>query len=386
VAAAPASSAPASSASPARGEPTSSLAGAPDVDAAARGLRLDKPIDLGPAGALVATERGVIFRTRADELAGVPLDASGVRKRARSEDKAEPSEGARATRGAPPAFTSSSHGYWITRGKLVRKAFDWDAGGGAEALEVLADDAVDGSRVAASTATGPGRDVAVYIARASHGRDDRTAKLWVEGAAVAPLSSEGSGASSAAIANIGSRLVAVTLDERSAMSPVHARTIELDASGPPRLGADTVVFVGPSPESHNEIATAVGREGPFAFIPFARDTSSFGLASLLIGAEPHLDAPVEWTMYPNGIEPAPVDAARFCGRTWVAYVRPSAATPDAPSMLVLAPLDNRNWGAEITAGQGFDFLRVSLAPRSDGGGWLAWVGNGRSWVRGIKCS
>jgi hypothetical protein len=58
---------------------------------------------------------------------------------------------------------------------------------------------------------------------------------------------------------------------------------------------------------------------------------------------------------------------------------------DAPCVLVLAPLDHRNWGAEITAAQGFDFWRVSLAARADGGGWLAWVGNGRSWVRGIRC-
>jgi hypothetical protein len=251
-------------------------------------------------------------------------------------------------------------------------------------LEVLAEDAVEGSRVAAATA-GAGRDVAIYIALATRNGDERRAKLWVDGAQAVPLSSEGSGASSVGVVAVGENLMSVMLDERAALSPVHARTIELSASGPPRLGPDTVVFVGPSPESHNEIAAASGPDGPFAFIPFARDTSSFGLASLFIGREPHLDAPVEWTMYPNGIEPAPVNAATFCDRTWVAYVRPSAASADSPGLLVIAPLEERGLGPEITAGHGFDFSMVSLAPRADRGAWLAWVGNGRSWARGIKC-
>src|SRR5262249_6203768 len=136
---------------------------------------------------------------------------------------------------------------------------------------------------------------------------------------------------------------------------------------------------------HTEIAAAPSPRGPIAFVPFARDTTSFGLASLLVGEEPHLDAPVRWSMYPNGIEPAPVDAAVFCGHTWVAYVRPSASGPGSQSLMVLAPIDGGAFGSEIIAGQGFDFTTVALAAREDGGAWLGWVGNGRSWVRGVRC-
>jgi hypothetical protein len=169
------------------------------------------------------------------------------------------------------------------------------------------------------------------------------------------------------------------------MSPVHARTIDLGSSGAPRIGGDVVVFVGPSPEGHTEIVAVPGKSGPIALVPFPRDTTSFGLASLLVGDEPQLDAPVHWSMYPNGIEPAPVAAAAFCGRTWAAYVRPSTAQANSESVMVLASLDGGVFGAEIIAGQGYDFATVALAARDDGGAWLAWVGNGRSWVRGIRC-
>jgi hypothetical protein len=252
---------------------------------------------------------------------------------------------------------------------------------------VLATDALDGTRVAAETvpAGGKRREVAIYIARAEKKTDERRARLWVEGAGSTALSSDGSGASSVTLAPSDVGVVAVMLDARAAMSPVHARTIEVGESGPARLGPDVVVFVGPSPEGHTEVSAASSGEGPMAFIPFAQDTSSFGLASLLIGREPHLDAKVQWRMYPNGLEPAPVAGASLCGHTWVAYARPSGAAPAAPHVLVLAPVERGAFGPELTAAQGFDFMSVSLAPREDGGAWLAWVGNGRSWIRAIRC-
>jgi len=360
------------------------------LDAGKLLLKMDKPIDLGPPGSVLATPVGALFRTRTDDLVGFLLASpSSVPKRVGlAEETADASrEEALASRAPPAAFTGASYAYWITHGKLVRRAFPFAAGGAAGALEVLASDALDGTRVAAETATADSRrrDIAIYIARPRKPGEDRVARIWTEGAGSAPLSSEGSGASSVALAASGTGLVAVMLDLRSAMSPVHARTIEIAESGPARLGPDVVVFVGPSPEGHSEIAAAPSPEGPIAFIPFAPDTSSFGLSSLLIGKEPHLDAAVRWRMYPNGIEPAPVAGAVLCGRTWVAYARPSAAAPASPHVLALAPVEKGALGPELTAAQGFDFMSVSLAPRADGGGWLTWVGNGRSWIRAVRC-
>jgi hypothetical protein len=353
-------------------------------------LKLDKPIDLGPAGAAVATPMGVLFRTRTDDLLGFLLGASPSippKRVGPGEEGADAaSDEALVARGPSAAFTRGSYAYWVTRGNLVRRAFAFSTGA-AGPLEVLATDALDGARVAAETAAAGSRrrDVAIYIARAQKQSDERAARIWVEGAGTAPLSSEGSGASSVALAPSHTGLVAVMLDLRSAMSPVHARTIELGENGPARLGPDVVVYVGPSPEGRSEVVAAPSSEGPIAFIPFAQNTSSFGLSSLLIGGEPHLDANVQWRMYPNGIDPAPVAAAALCGRTWVAYARPSAAAPASPHVLALAPLEKGAFGPELTAAQGFEFVSVSLAARDDGGAWLTWVGNGRSWVRAVRC-
>jgi hypothetical protein len=363
------------------------------LDAGRTALKLDKPIDLGPAGAVVATPLGVVFRTLTDELWGVPLGAAAERSaRKAKRDPAADGGGAEraASRGPAPAFARSSFAYWVSHGRLVRRLFSFASASASGALEVLATDALDGTRVAAETvlpggSAGRGRDVALYIARAASTKDERRARVWVEGAGATTLSSDGSGASSVALAPIGTGLMAVMLDARTAMSPVHARTIEVGEIGPPRLGADVVVFVGPSPEGRSEVVAVTSHAGPTAFIPFAPDTSSFGLASLVIGREPHLDAPIQWRMYPNGIEPAPVAAAAFCGRTWVAYARPSAAAPTAAQVLMLAPVEQGAFGPEIAVGEGFDFSSVSLAPRDEGGAWLAWVGNGQSFARAVRC-
>jgi hypothetical protein len=361
------------------------------LDAGKLVLKLEKPIDLGPAGAVVATPIGALFRTRADDLVGHLLGAapSAVPKRVgRLEESTDASgEEALASSAPPAAFTRGSYAYWVTHGKLVRRAFTFSPGVLPGALEVLATDALDGARVAADTviAGERRREIAIYIARAENKMDERRARVWIEGAGTAALSSEGSGASSVALAPSHAGLVAVMLDLRAAMSPVHARTIEVGESGPVRLGADMVVFVGPSPEGRTEVAAASSSEGPIAFIPFAQDTSSFGLASLVIGHEPHLDAKVQWRLYPNGLEPAPVVGAALCGRTWVAYARPTASAPASPHVLVLASVEKGAFGPELTAAQGFDFMSVSLAPREDGGAWLVWVGNGRSWIRAVRC-
>jgi hypothetical protein len=361
------------------------------LDAGKLGLKLDKTIELGPAGAVVATPLGALFHTRADELVGFLLGAStsSLPKRIGGREDGLDPEGDEAlgSRAPPAAYTRGSYAYWVTGGKLVRRGFPFRPGAPAGALEVLATDALDGTRVAAATATAGGRrrDIALYIARAEKQSDERGARIWAEGAGSAVLSSEGSGASSVALAASDAGWVAVMLDLRSAMSPVHARTVELGESGPPRLGPDVVVFIGPSPEGRSEVAAAASSDGPIAFVPFAPDTSSFGLASLLIGAEPHLDATAQWRMYPNGLEPAPVAAAVLCGRTWVAYARPSAALPASPQVVALAPIERGAFGPELTAAQGFDFMSISLAPRDDGGAWLTWVGNGRSWIRAVRC-
>jgi hypothetical protein len=341
-------------------------------------LKLDPPRDLAPAGSFAVAGSRAIFRTRSDELVAVSLDAT------RTDHHEEPAASLLSS-GPPPAVTRS-HAYWISQARLVRRSLPSNAGAVERKLEVLAEGALDGARVVAgslATSGGGALDTAIYIAQAENEKDDRRAKIWVEGASATPFSADGSGASSLALVIAGGAARGVSLDARSAMSPVHARTIEVGSAT--RLGPDVVVFVGPSPEGHVEIAAAAGPDGLTLLAPFSRDTASFGLASLFVGDELRVDVPVHWSMYPNGIEPAPVAAASFCGHTWAAFARPSSRDPGALTELAVAPLDRGAFGRELVTGQGSDFTMVSLAPREDGGAWLAWIANGRSWVRGIRC-
>jgi hypothetical protein len=343
-------------------------------------LRLDRPRDLAPAGSFAVAGARAIFRTKSDELIALPLDP-------KSSDARDEPAASTLSSGPPPAVTRS-HAYWISQSRLVRQSLPSGGGAPGRTVEALAEGALDGTRVVAallSSSEGGSRETAIYIAQAENEKEDRRAKIWVDGAQATPFSADGSGASSLTLVVAGGVARGVSLDARSAMSPLHARSIEVGARGVPRLGPDVVVFVGPSPEGHVEIAAASGPDGLTVLAPFSRDTSSFGLASLFVGDEPHVDVPVHWSMYPNGIEPAPVAAAAFCGRAWAAFARPSGPTAGAIAELVLAPIDHGAFGPEIITGQGSDFTMVSLVPRDEGGAWLAWIGNGRSWVRGIRC-
>jgi hypothetical protein len=167
------------------------------------------------------------------------------------------------------------------------------------------------------------------------------------------------------------------------MSPVHVRTIDLADLGPPHFGPDVVVFVGPPPESPTEITLTAASDGVMALVPFSKDTTNFGLAAIDVGREPHMDAPVRWIDYPGGIDPAPVAAASFCGRTFIAYARPAEATPHALGILALAPVEGGP--GELLIADGDGIFAVALSSRPDGGAWLAWVADGKSWARDLRC-
>jgi hypothetical protein len=245
---------------------------------------------------------------------------------------------------------------------------------------VLAPTRLDGRgwRRRRCAAGGKRREVAIYIARAE--KDGRArGTRWLEGAGSAALSSDGSGASSVTLVPSVTGAVAVMLDARAAMSPVHARAIEADESGPARLGPDVVVFVGPSPEGRTEVTAAAGAEGPIAFIPFAQNTSSFGLTSLLIGREPHLDAKVQWRMY--RMVPGPRRSPRRGLRPYLGGALPALrGHAGLTQVLVLAPVEEAHRPRANRCA--LDFLsrwrRVKRA-------WLTWVVDGRSWIRAVRC-
>jgi len=61
--------------------------------------------------------------------------------------------------------------------------------------------------------------------------------------------------------------------------------------------------------------TAVGRRRAerTCLLAIERDITHFGLARVHVDREPKMDAEAWWRNYPNGLEPAPANAARICG-------------------------------------------------------------------------
>jgi hypothetical protein len=369
------------------------------ADAGARRLRLDTPIDIGPAVRLTAISDGALIRTKADDLVWLAFE----RPKERPPTEAIDPEVISAI--PAPAITRGSRAYWVSGGRLVRRCFSRTADGQANAgpLEVLANDAQDVTRVAARTVDGaPPRDLVSYIARPTTARGDRRARIWVENASEGDasgeagrsfvLSDEGAGASSVALAGVGTRTWAVSLDARIAMSPLHARTIDLVDRNAMKFGEDVVVFVGEAEAAHTETDLAISDGEPVAFVPLPKDAGGFGLASVAFGREPRLDSQAVWTMYPNGLKLPLFAVGHLCGEQWVAYVRPTEATPKAPSILVVAPLDGFALGPEVAVVTAMRFTSLAFAPGDDGAppsrrkaGWLAWSADGRTLACSMRC-
>jgi len=152
------------------------------------------------------------------------------------------------------------------------------------------------------------------------------------------LSDDGAGATSIALVTRGPSAVAVYVDARRAMTPVHARTVTL--SPKPALGKDAVLFIAGGAETHTRAELGVRASGlAFALVPIARDVA-FGLGVGKIEGEPRTDAPVTWSDYPNGLDPAPIAATAGGEHVYVARVRPAAAAFGSPRVLEVGTVDD----------------------------------------------
>ncbi len=341
---------------------------------------MDEIADVGPAGPATADANGVVMITRDGAIALAKLDAAKLAHAGRHAiatpiAPVEPGAGAFVALGRGPALIAG-HAYWIRGGKLRRRAFDGD-----DKPEILAGDAREGTRVAsAPEATGQPPAVA-YIA---HGAGGLRAKLWVQGGGTVDLSPDAAGANSIALAHTASGLVAVSLAGRTAMSPVHARTITFDGNKP-KVGKDVVVWVGGASQPLTELsAVGAADSDVWAFLPLERDITRFGLARIEIGAQPTMNSTVTWRGFPNGLDPAPVATARVCGSAAVLYARPAEAKPGAPQELHLATLDGDKLGAPVLIARARAFSNVSVAPLPHGA-LVAYVADWRTWARTLRC-
>jgi hypothetical protein len=308
--------------------------------------------------------------TKGDRIA-FARSAKGPVRKGKIESVSEPAASFKVLGRAPAV--AAEFAYWASRGRLVRQRAD-----GSGELETLADDARDGARVAAVVVGG--KPAIAYVGRAD-AEGTSHVKLWLAGGRTLDLTPEGAGASSVSLASLDRRLIAISIDGRSAMTPMHARSVGIDGPGPPELGPDVVVWVAGPAHSFTEVTAASDGANAWALLPIERDATHFGLATVPLGAEPKMDAVVQFLDYPNGIDLAPVASARLCGKAYVALARPSAAAPRSPQELVIALISG---GETAVLANAAGFAAVSLAA-VPGGGLVVYVADGRTWARGLEC-
>lgn len=244
------------------------------------------------------------------------------------------------------------------------------------------------TRIAAATIGGSHAALAYLASR-------QTSEGWVSEAWLSiddepPLraSEDGSGATAVALGQKGGAILAVLTDARTALTAMHARTISY--GHPLRLGEDSVVFVGGPGDRRTRAALSVAASGPsWALLPIAKDVGSFGLAIVRIDDPPRVDEPVIWSVYPNGLDPAPVAVATSGAEgsvTWVALIRPRSSEPSSPRVLELGRLVGAGVFATRsvlpTTGNPTD---VALAVDPFGALWLAWLDGGGSWLERLLC-
>jgi hypothetical protein len=220
----------------------------------------------------------------------------------------------------------------------------------------------------------------------------KTSEGWVSEAWLAVddepptrLSEDGAGATAIALGSRGASLLALGVDARSALTALHARPIAYDHGV--RLGEDVVVFVGGPGDRGVAAALALppGRPG-WGLLPIARDVADFGLAVVTLEDPPRVDEPAMWSMYPNGIDPAPLAVATHGERTWVARVRPENAEPGAPRVLELGEVTDRGeFAPQALVPTGEKPAEVDLATGPQGDLWLAWVDASGAWVERLAC-
>jgi hypothetical protein len=154
-----------------------------------------------------------------------------------------------------------------------------------------------------------------------------------------------------------------------------------------RLGEDVVVFVGGPGDRRTAAALALPPSGPaFGLLPITKDVGDFGLAIVKLEDPPRVDEPVVWSMYPNGLDPAPIAVVADKGLSWVARVRPQSAEPTSARALELGHLTST--GAFVA----LDVLPTDAAPSdvtlaldAHGALWVAWIDAAGSWVERLAC-
>jgi hypothetical protein len=202
------------------------------------------------------------------------------------------------------------------------------------------------------------------------------------------LSDDGAGATAVRFLPRGKAPVALYIDARTAMVPVHARVLGLASNGDLELKNDTVLFVGGAPERGIDFgATLAGPRG-FVLMPMPHETLDFGMAAIPVEDPPKEDVAPAWSFYPNGLDPAPVAAApaRDGKGAWVVRVRPRSSTPGSPKILELGRIDAKGIYSSLgEIASGASVSDAALIEDAHGSVWIAYGDSRSTWLERRVC-
>jgi hypothetical protein len=206
-----------------------------------------------------------------------------------------------------------------------------------------------------------------------------------DGDDVRRLSEDGNGATFVDLAPRGSEVVALLVDARAALTPVHARVLTWEADRV-AVSPDVVVFVGGPPERRTAGALAVGANDPsFGLLPMPSD-DGFGLAVIRIDKKPVVDAPVVWSTYPNGLDPAAVAATRGGSPVRVARVRPAARAPDSLRVVELGKLEpDGTFVSHGVLARAKKILDLVVETDRFGALWVYYTADEKSFLERVSC-
>lgn len=372
----------------------SGAASVPRVDPAASAAapRRDAPwiadteLSIARPAQATASSHGVVLNTRDGDIVIARLGSlSHSPTPAKTPIESTTSSSGNFGLGYGPGVTADAV-YWISRGSLVRRALP--AKGPPGPLEVLARDAFDGTRVGVPIPL-PGKALApipktvAYVVRPEKEDGLLVAKLWIEGQESPVLTAEGNSTHSVALVHTDDGVLALSVQARMAMTPVHARRVRFP-SGHALLGDDTVVWVGGGIQSLTEMTLVPTETNLVGLIPHERSMSEFGIARLDIGLSPTMDTPTSWVLYPNGIDPAPVAAARLCGEPVYLYAQPETPAPDSPQELVVRALSDASGSRSLRVASSKVFYFVSMA-EVPGGALVVWVTDSVTAACTVRC-
>jgi hypothetical protein len=282
--------------------------------------------------------------------------------------------------GYPVACAASAeHLFCSDRAGAVHRT-TWEGAG-----DTLVASSRSGSRISAATLAGNHTALGYLASRQISEGWVSEAWLAVDDDAPVRLSDEGSGATSLALAPRKATVLALMVDARAALTALHVRPVTFD--GHARLGEDVVVFVGGPGDRRSAATMALPSSGSaWALLPIARDIGTFGMAVVQVEEPARVDEPVLWSMYPNGLDPAPVASVVDGAKTWVARARPQSPEPGAVRVLELGTVDPGGAFAPhdllATASKLTD---VALAADRHGALWVAWVDVAGSWLERVVC-